>query len=288
MRRISRVLLPVLAVLGLAAQVGTGPVDAAPAPVDGPQLVNVTAAKITGERRWDHTLTVSPGTWDPVPTSITYQWLRDGRPINGANQSTRKLTVADYGTVVSVKVRLHRDGFVDGITTPVAGTIDHRAPVRKVFTYRIATRGHIVTSTKVFADFAEETFANPRGWRSAGIAFKRVATGGSFTLVLADAGSMTSFGPPCDSTWSCRAGRYVVINQSRWLHASAAWNEAGLPLRLYRDMVVDHETGHWLGHPHKGCGGAGQLAPLMMQQSKGLHGCRFNPWPLPSERWTTR
>lgn len=286
MARSSRVLLVgclAAALLGLAV-----PAYAAPSPVDQTQLTPLTPAKVTGERRWDHTLTASPGTWDPAPTRTTYQWLRNGAPISGANAPTRKLTVADYGTVVAVKIRVHRDGFEDGVTTPVAGLIDHRVPVKKSFTYRIATRGHIVTSTKVFAQLSQETYENPSGWRSAGYQFKRVATGGDFTLVLADSASMTSFGPPCDSTWSCRAGRNVVINQSRWLHASPAWNHAGLPLRLYRDMVVDHETGHWLGHPHKSCGGAGQLAPLMMQQSKGLNGCRFNPWPLPSERWTTR
>jgi hypothetical protein len=50
-------------------------------------------------------------------------------------------------------------------------------------------------------------------------------------------------------------------------------------------MVVNHETGHWLGHGHLGCGGAGRLAPVMMQQSKGLDGCKHNPWPLASELW---
>jgi hypothetical protein len=282
----SRIVLAACLGAGLIGPVG--PVQAAPAPSDPAQFQRVTSAKITGERRWDHTVTASAGTLSPAPTSTTYQWLRNGVPINGANAASRKLTVADYGTVVSVKIRARRDGYLDAISTPVAGVIDHRVAVRKVFTYRIATRGTIVASTQEFAQLAAETYAHPLGWRSAGIAMRRVATGGSFTLVLADADTMTSFGSTCSRAWSCRVGRNVVINQTRWLHATKTWNAAGLSLRGYRHMVVDHETGHWLGHPHRGCGGAGQPAPVMMQQSKGLDGCRFNPWPLPSERWTSR
>ena len=52
-------------------------------------------------------------------------------------------------------------------------------------------------------------------------------------------------------------------------------------------MVVNHETGHWLGHGHLGCPGPGP-APVMMQQSKGRGACSFNPWPLPFERWFRR
>jgi hypothetical protein len=77
----------------------------------------------------------------------------------------------------------------------------------------------------------------------------------------------------------------VIINQLRWRHASPSWNQAHKSLRTYRHMVVNHETGHWLGHGHLGCGGAGRLAPVMMQQSKGLDGCKHNPWPLASELW---
>ena len=72
----------------------------------------------------------------------------------------------------------------------------------------------------------------------------------------------------------------MIINQERWQHASPAWNRAGRSLRDYRHLVVNHETGHWLGRGHASCPAGGGPAPVMMQQSKGTGGCRFNPWPL--------
>ena len=48
-------------------------------------------------------------------------------------------------------------------------------------------------------------------------------------------------------------------------------------------MVVNHETGHFLGLDHASCSGPGRPAPVMMQQSKGLNGCHFNPWPTARE-----
>ena len=63
----------------------------------------------------------------------------------------------------------------------------------------------------------------------------------------------------------------MIINQNRWRYASKVFPSQ---LAQYRQMVVNHETGHWLGNGHAYCGGKGELAPVMQQQSKGLKGCR--------------
>ena len=136
-----------------------------------------------------------------------------------------------------------------------------------------------------FAAQAAETYADPRGWSLGGsVAFVRVPSGGSFTLWLAAPGRVPGFGSPCSSLYSCRQGRNVIINEARWLGASPSWNAAGAALRDYRHMVVNHETGHWIGFGHAGCGGPGAPAPVMQQQSISLQGCAPNSWPLDSER----
>jgi len=105
---------------------------------------------------------------------------------------------------------------------------------------------------------------------------------------LSVASELPNFSEGCSSEYSCNVGRYVIINQDRWLGATSSWNNAGGTLRDYRHMVVNHETGHWLGHGHANCGGSGQPAPLMQQQSIDLQGCKFNPWPLDSELTSSR
>ncbi|HSE61183.1 MAG TPA: DUF3152 domain-containing protein [Candidatus Saccharimonadales bacterium] len=163
-----------------------------------------------------------------------------------------------------------------------------RKPITRTVTYHIETRGTITADLAQFKTQTAETYTDSRGWSRLGVAFKEVESGGDFTLVLSAANSLPDFGYPCDSSYSCQTGRYVIINQDRWLGATEPWNQAGGDLRNYRHMVVNHETGHWLGHGHTTCSGAGQAATVMMQQSINLGGCKFNPWPLDSEIWSTR
>ena len=159
---------------------------------------------------------------------------------------------------------------------------------RRVVTYDVTTRGSIAANLAEFKAQANASLNDSRGWSQLGVTFQEVASGGDFTLVLSEAAQMTSFSSGCGVDYSCRAGRYVIINQDRWLGATPSWNNAGGSLRDYRHMVVNHETGHWLGHGHASCTGAGQPAQVMQQQSIDLQGCAFNAWPTASELWSSQ
>ncbi|WP_231920361.1 DUF3152 domain-containing protein [Microlunatus soli] len=77
---------------------------------------------------------------------------------------------------------------------------------------------------------------------------------------------------------SCFNNGRVVLNADRWAYGAKSY---GKDLIGYRRNLVNHEFGHSLGHGHVSCPGKGKRAPIMMQQTKGLDGCRRNPWPNP-------
>jgi hypothetical protein len=258
---------------GSATSAPVGPVQKATLKAKGGQVVK-------GVARFTHQLTAHPGRYDAEPSKVTYQWLHGSRPVDGATGRTYEIRPEDVGARLRVLLTVLSPGYQPlEVVSPPTAKVRHRVDVRRTVRYHVETRGRITTSLKEFKVQAQQTYADPRGWRAAGIRFVPVAHGGAFTLVLAQASLVPSFSSSCSSMWSCRVGRFVIINQDRWKNASPAWNAAHLPLRDYRHMVVNHETGHWLGLHHATCPGKGRLAPVMMQQSKGLQGCRFNPFP---------
>jgi hypothetical protein len=262
---------------GTATSAAVGPVERATLQAKGGQ-------KIVGVARWTHTLAVRPGRYAAEPSKVSFQWLRAGSPVTDATGKRYEIRPEDVGARLRVQITVVSPGYKPlEVTTDPTPVVRRRIDVRRTVRYHVETRGKITTSRNEFRTLAQQTYDDPRGWRAAGIRFVPVRSGGAFTLVLAEASWLPRFSSGCSAMWSCRVGRYVIINQERWKHASPAWNAAHLALRDYRHMVVNHETGHWLGLGHASCPGPGRLAPVMQQQSKGLQGCRFNPFPTPHE-----
>lgn len=152
------------------------------------------------------------------------------------------------------------------------------------FTYCVAGRNVESRYLAGFASAAGAAYEDPRGWSLDGqVAFKKVDRNCDFTLWLSAAVDVPGFSAGCDAEWSCRVGDNVIINFDRWQDASPAWRLAGGALEDYRSMVINHETGHWLGFGHADCVAGGQPAAVMQQQSIDLQGCAFSAWPTPGE-----
>lgn len=258
------------------------------APAADGTLQNTRRPTATGSAKYDKKLTGHTGSWSRRIDDYDYRWTRDGTPITGATGRHYRVRSADVGHKIRFEVTAERAGFSPATATSKAVTGRHVRSVRKVVTYTVTTRGSVSADLATFKRQAQETYDDPRGWRANGIRFERVSSNGDFTLVLSQASKVPSFSSACSTTYSCRVGRFVIINETRWKQATPAWDDHGGSLRSYRDLVVNHETGHWLGRGHVGCGGKGQLAPVMQQQSKGLGGCKINPWPKKGEQYAPR
>jgi len=172
------------------------------------------------------------------------------------------------------------DGQKDTVITLVA------APkAAKTIHYCTSVRGVSESLIPELDAKLKSTYADSRGWSLSGLVrFEKVQSGCELRVWLSAADQMSSFGAICDSLWSCAVTPNVVINYDRWTQTSPAWQASNGNVDEYRSMVINHETGHWFGFYHSDCGGAGQIAPVMQQQSINLQGCSFNAWPTSGEQ----
>jgi hypothetical protein len=136
--------------------------------------------------------------------------------------------------------------------------------------------------------------SDPRSWTAgAGMALQRVDSGSvDFHVTLTSSMTVrTLCGYEIAVETSCYAPAgqngskvdRVVLNDSRWVRGDAAYIG---DLDQYRTYMINHETGHALGHRHAHDCLSDGLAPAMMQQTIGLKAtngtlCQANPWPYP-------
>lgn len=66
--------------------------------------VAIKQVTLSGTPKAGATLTATPVAPNPANAALTYQWLRNGRPISGASRKTYVLTSHDVGTTISVRV----------------------------------------------------------------------------------------------------------------------------------------------------------------------------------------
>jgi hypothetical protein len=106
---------------------------------------------ITGTLVVGSTLTAKVGAWSPAPTRIAYQWYRSGTAITGATAATYRLTAADRGRTIKVRVTGSRAGYepasrtsaataaVKGVLTSVKPTIAGTPRVGATLTAQVGT-----------------------------------------------------------------------------------------------------------------------------------------------------
>jgi hypothetical protein len=182
---------------------------------------------------------------------------------------------------------------------PGSGPVIGSGPLR---TYSVEVEDGITVDEQAFATFVDATLADPRGWTGRGArSVQRVSGVASLRIRLTSqqtARSVCGYEIPVDV--SCRDGNSVFLSAARWFRGAVAY----LPdLTSYRQYMVNHETGHAFGQPHRPCEAPGSPAPVMMQQTFSVSNdeivritqgvpqgaviprdgkvCAPNPWPYP-------
>lgn len=148
--------------------------------------------------------------------------------------------------------------------------------------YRVEVEDGVGVDPDGAAEDIAEILSDLRGWSRGGSrTFRQVADGSAGLVIRIGTPKTTDrlcgqYDLDTRGEVNCRGGKNVMVNLRRWQLGSPTFDGSASE---YRALIINHEVGHWLGHGHETCPGAGKPAPAMMQQIKGLKGCVSNAWP---------
>lgn len=159
--------------------------------------------------------------------------------------------------------------------TPLLGTGGE--PVR----IRARVERGLLTSNRALVGNLKETLFDRRGWPADGRWDLQLVENRSADVVIhwATPDTVDEHCHPLQTNgiFSCRQGKNLYLNFWRW----QAGADGFASINRYRRYLINHELGHSLGFDHYYCPEPGKRAPIMLQQSIDLNGCRANGWPYP-------
>lgn len=126
---------------------------------------------------------------------------------------------------------------------------------------------------QIFLDLVQIYLADPDGWTRKGYVFEYDPKASLVIRLSSPRTIEKECGLPKGLSCAVIGGKKMWLNSERWLKGAPA---SKLSLDSYRQYMVSHEIGHILGHVHEKCPGKGEAAPIMLQQTLGLKGCRPN------------
>jgi hypothetical protein len=152
---------------------------------------NTALPTISGEAREGKTLTATDGTWtgNPAPT-FTYQWLRSGADIAGANQSSYQLTAGDVGNTIRVVVTGSNSEGSATATSAATASVKPKPPVNQT----APTVGGTAQEGKALFAIggtwqSSAAITTTFQWqRSSGSGYDNIASGPNYMLTSADIG----------------------------------------------------------------------------------------------------
>jgi hypothetical protein len=157
-----------------------------------------------------------------------------------------------------------------------------------MLTYSLIIDKTLNMKKKYILDKLDFVLSNKKGWKKLGYKFKYIDDIKDIDILIYISpndyidnvcGFDKEYKLSCAVTQSNKPNKGIIyLNVDNWRNGSKL---SKLCLQDYRNYMVNHEIGHILGRDHLFAKDyKNKLAPVMIQQTKGIENCIPNCWPL--------